>query len=98
MVFLKPSMIKVGFLLVAGSQKQVLRMTHSAESLQAEEVIPSSLPERRSDIWQPRWPRGRPRRRQSHVQMVTTNLPRRRAVGRGRDENLDRLVYNSADF
>ena len=97
MVFLKPSMIKVGFLLVAGSQKQVLRMTHSTESLQAEEVIPGSLPER-SDIWQPCWPRGRPRRRQSHVQMVTTNLPGRRAVGQGRDENLDRLVYSSAEF
>lgn len=62
MVFFKPSMIKVGFLLVAGSQKWVLRTTHKAESLQAEEVIPGSLPKRRSDIWQPRWPGARPRR------------------------------------
>lgn len=95
MVFFKPSMIKVGFLLVAGSQKWVLRMTHKAESLQAEEVIPSSLPGRRSDIWQPRWPGARPRRTQSHVQIVTTNLPRRRAVGWGRDEYLDRRICNS---
>lgn len=53
MVFLKPSMIKVGFFLVAGSLPQVQRTTQKAERLQAEEVIPSSLPEKRSDIWQP---------------------------------------------
>lgn len=41
MVFLKPSMIKVGFFLVAGSQDQVPRMTQKAESLQAEEVTPA---------------------------------------------------------
>lgn len=45
MVFLKPNEIKVGFFLVAGSQDQVQRRTQRAESLQAGEVIPSSLPE-----------------------------------------------------
>lgn len=53
MMLLKPSMIKVGFLLVAGSQDQVLGMTQKADSLQAEGVVPSSLPENRSGIWQP---------------------------------------------
>lgn len=95
MVFLKPSMIKFGFFLVAGSQDQVQRRTQKAESLQAGQVIPTSLPETSQISGSHSWPRaGQPRTGELCADGYM-NLPRRRAEKRGRDECLDRLVYNS---
>lgn len=70
MVFLKPTVIKVGFFLVARSQDQVQGTARKADSLRAEEVIPRSPPETKSGIWQPQLAcSGAPRPR-SHVQLV----------------------------
>lgn len=69
MVFLKPSMIKAGVFLVAGSRDQVPRTTQKAASL-GQRVIPSAPPERRSDIWQPQLA-GPGSESGEHVQMVT---------------------------
>lgn len=95
MMLLKPSMIKVGFLLVAGSQDQVLGMTQKADSLQAEGVVPSSLPESRSGIWQPQLAlseRASEAAESSRAlcRRLRTNLPRRSEAKRGRDEHLHR--------
>lgn len=95
MVFLKPSMIKVGFFLVAGSLHQVQRTTQKAERLQAEEVIPSSLPERGQTSGSHSWPGAWQPKTGETCADGYMNLPRRRAAKRGRDECLDRLAYNS---
>ena len=94
-VFLKPSLIKVGFFLVTGSQHRVLRMTQKAESLQAEEVSPSSLTERRSNIWQPQLASSWAAENRRAMCRWLQEPPKKKGSKMGRGECLEVLVYSS---
>lgn len=92
MGFPKQSVIKVGFLLVAGSQNQVRRMTQNAKNLRAEEVVPLLSRRGGQTSGGHTWPAARQPRRQRHVQMAADAPPKERDTGPGRDECLDRLL------
>lgn len=83
MVFCKPSMIKVGFLLVAGSQDQVQRMTQKLKASRQKRWPQLSLWEEVRHLAATAGLELGSREQQSHVQMVTDEPPKEKGSETG---------------